>query len=130
MRALQVPDGYWDHPRMRQALLTRDVAGIYHLLQRVGISQRRIAAWTEQSQSEISEILAGRQVNSYDVLSRIQQGLGIPAGRMGMQYDLETLVILGPSHPQWQHVPEPLRLRPEVSAIEAVIYGTEGPYWD
>jgi len=125
----QVPEGYWDRPVVRQALLARDVAGIYRLLQRVGISQRRIAAWTEQSQSEISEILAGRQVSSYEVLSRIQVGLGIPPGRMGLLYDLETLTILGPSHPQWASVPEPFRLR-EVTPMETVIYNTPGPYWD
>jgi hypothetical protein len=56
---------------MREALARRDMAAVYRLLQRYGMSQRRIAAWTEQSQSEISEILGGRQVTaaSYDVLS-------------------------------------------------------------
>lgn len=57
--------------RMRAVLAERDVAGVYRLLTRHGISQREIAAATGQSQSEISEILKGRQVQAYDVLVRI-----------------------------------------------------------
>jgi tetratricopeptide (TPR) repeat protein len=37
--------------------------------------------------SEVSEILKGRQVMSYDVLVRIAEGLGIPRGLMGLAYD-------------------------------------------
>jgi transcriptional regulator with XRE-family HTH domain len=39
------------------------------------------------SQSEVSEILKGRQVMSHDVLVRIAEGLGIPRGLMGLAYD-------------------------------------------
>jgi hypothetical protein len=74
---------------MRRKLAERDIAGVYELLQHRGISQRRIAAQTGQSQSEISEILAGRHVRSYDVLVRIAQGLGVPRGHMGLAYDTE-----------------------------------------
>ncbi|GII77312.1 XRE family transcriptional regulator [Sphaerisporangium rufum] len=77
----------WERPAMRQALASRDIAGVYQLLQRVGVSQRRIAALTGQSQSEISEILNGRQVMAYDVLVRIADGLGVPRGYMGLAYD-------------------------------------------
>jgi transcriptional regulator with XRE-family HTH domain len=43
------------------------------------VAQRRIAAITDQSQSEVSEIIAGRRVVvSYDVLVRISDGLGVP----------------------------------------------------
>jgi transcriptional regulator with XRE-family HTH domain len=59
-------------------------------LQRYGISQRRIAALTTQSQSEISEILAGRRVVSYDVLVRIADGLRVPRGWMGLAYEEEA----------------------------------------
>ena len=68
---------------MRAALAARDIAAVFRLLQRVGVSQRRIAALTGQSQSEISEILAGRQVVSYDVLTRIADGLGVARGSSG-----------------------------------------------
>jgi hypothetical protein len=44
----------WERPAMRRALAERDVATVYLMLQRIGVSQRRIAALTGQSQSEIS----------------------------------------------------------------------------
>ena len=83
----------WSRPDMRLALANRDVAAMYRILQRHGVSQRRIAAATEQSQSEISEILAGRHVCSYDVLARIAEGLSIPRGRMGLAYDDDTAAM-------------------------------------
>lgn len=48
------------------------------LLQRVGVSQREIARRTGQSQSEVSEIVRGRQVRDVTVLERICDGLGVP----------------------------------------------------
>jgi transcriptional regulator with XRE-family HTH domain len=80
----------WERPQMRQALFIRDMATVYRLLQRIGISQRHIASLTAQSQSEISEILKGRQVMAYDVLGRIADGLGIPRGYMGLAYDASS----------------------------------------
>ncbi|MEO3807503.1 helix-turn-helix transcriptional regulator [Sphaerisporangium sp. B11E5] len=77
----------WERPAMRRALAERDVATVYLLLQHSGVSQRRLAALTGQSQSEISEILNGRQVMAYDVLVRIADGLGVPRGYMGLAYD-------------------------------------------
>src|SRR5262245_47700669 len=56
----RVPAIVWARPDMRQRLSERDVAGVYRLLQSHGVSQRAIAASTGQSQSEVSEILAGR----------------------------------------------------------------------
>jgi transcriptional regulator with XRE-family HTH domain len=69
---------------MQRALSERDIATMFRILSRHGISQRQIAALTGQSQSEISEILGGRRVLSYDVLTRIADGLGIPRGLMGL----------------------------------------------
>ncbi|HEU4425688.1 MAG TPA: helix-turn-helix domain-containing protein [Pilimelia sp.] len=77
----------WERRDVRAALAVRDIAAVFRLLQHVGVSQRRIAALTSQSQSEISEILSGRQVMAYDVLARIADGLGIPRGSMGLAYD-------------------------------------------
>lgn len=82
----------WDHRDMRDALASRDVSGVYRLLRREGVSQRQIAAQTGQSQSEVSEILKGRQVMAYDVLARIADGLGVPRGYMGLAYDNATAV--------------------------------------
>ncbi|GII06261.1 XRE family transcriptional regulator [Planomonospora parontospora subsp. parontospora] len=86
----------WESPQMRQALSVRDMATVYRLLQRIGISQHRIAALTAQSQSEISEILKGRQVMAYEVLARIADGLGIPRGFMGLAYDACAGSLAGP----------------------------------
>ncbi|HEY4019498.1 MAG TPA: helix-turn-helix domain-containing protein [Pseudonocardiaceae bacterium] len=77
---------------MRDALSTRDISAVYRLLRKQGISQRQIAASTGQSQSEVSEILKGRQVMAYDVLARIADGLSIPRGYMGLAYDQGTEV--------------------------------------
>jgi transcriptional regulator with XRE-family HTH domain len=80
---------------MRQALATRDIAAIFRILSAYGMPQRQIAAMTEQSQSEISEILAGRTVIAYDLLARIADGLGIPRGYMGLAYDESTAPLVG-----------------------------------
>ncbi|WP_132877134.1 helix-turn-helix domain-containing protein [Tamaricihabitans halophyticus] len=77
---------------MRAALANREVSAVYRQLRKVGISQRQIAAMTGQSQSEVSEILKGRQVMAYDVLARIAEGLGVPRGYMGLAYDPATAV--------------------------------------
>src|SRR5262245_34831546 len=74
----------WQRPDMRRALASRDIAAVYKLLQRYGVSQRKIAALTGQLQSEISELIGGRHVVAYDVLVRIADGLGVPRGWMGL----------------------------------------------
>ena len=91
----QIDPGLWLRADMRAVLAARDIAGVFRLLQRVGVSQRRIAALTGQSQSEISEILGGRQVVSYDVLTRIADGLGVPRGQLGLAYDDLTAQLVG-----------------------------------
>jgi len=95
----QVDPGLWLRADMRAVLAARDIAGVFRLLQRVGVSQRRIAALTGQSQSEISEILGGRQVVSYDVLARIADGLGVPRGQLGLAYDDLTAQMVGEPMP-------------------------------
>jgi transcriptional regulator with XRE-family HTH domain len=82
----------WEKQEMRNALAAREVSTVYRLLRRTGVSQRQIAAMTGQSQSEVSEILKGRQVMAYDVLARIADGLGVPRGYMGLAYDEVTAV--------------------------------------
>ncbi|HEV2780334.1 MAG TPA: helix-turn-helix transcriptional regulator, partial [Actinophytocola sp.] len=72
-----IPPEEWEKPEMRSALAAREVSTVYRLLRRTGVSQRQIAALTGQSQSEVSEILKGRQVMAYDVLARIADGLGV-----------------------------------------------------
>ena len=91
----RIESSLWNRSDMRTALATRDIAVVFRLLQRAGVSQRRIAALTGQSQSEISEILSGRQVVSYDVLARIADGLGVPRGHLGLAYDDATAQLVG-----------------------------------
>lgn len=91
-----IPAAVWDDPLMRAALRDRDIGGVFVLLRRHGVSQRRISALTGQGQSEVSEICNGRQVMAYDVLARIGAGLGVPPGLMGLAYtpDTETSAAL------------------------------------
>jgi hypothetical protein len=82
----------WQHKDMRRFLAARDIRAVYRLLQQYGVSQRAIAARTGQSQSEISEIIAGfRRVISYDLLERIAIGLDIPRGWMGLAYGVDLV---------------------------------------
>lgn len=106
-RGLAITDvPVWERRDMRQALAARDVGMVYRLLQSHGVSQRRIAAATDQTQSEISEILAGRRVVvAYDLLSRIADGLEIPRGRMGLAYDDATAALVGGTEPTRTRMP-------------------------
>ncbi|GLZ32455.1 XRE family transcriptional regulator [Lentzea sp. NBRC 105346] len=71
---------------MRRALARRDIGAVYRLVCAAGASQRRIADLVGQSPSEVSEILAGRAVRTYDVLARIADGLGIPREYLGLAH--------------------------------------------
>jgi len=77
----------WDDPDMRVALARHDIGEVYRRLAAAGIKQRRIADLTGQSQSEVSAIVQGRPVQSYDLLVRIADGLGVPRGWMGLGHD-------------------------------------------
>ncbi len=77
---------FFDSDEMRAAFSARDIGTVYRLLRRQGVSQRRIAHLTGQSQSEVCEILQGRQVLNVRVLERIADGLGIPRARLGVSY--------------------------------------------
>jgi transcriptional regulator with XRE-family HTH domain len=79
-----VDPAVWRRDDMLAALAARDIAAVYRILQRFGVSQQKIANRTGQSQSEVSEILAGRRVISYDVLARIADGLGIRRELVGL----------------------------------------------
>ncbi|MGH4011005.1 MAG: helix-turn-helix transcriptional regulator [Pseudonocardiaceae bacterium] len=71
----------------RHSLAARDITAVFRILRDAGVSQLRIARATGQRQSEISEIVSGRQVQSVAVLERIADGLGVPRGWMGLAYD-------------------------------------------
>ena len=80
----------WRRGDMRRALSTRDLAEVFRLLHRVGLSQRTIATMTGLSPSEVYEIMHGRQMMAYGALCRIGDGLGVPRGWLGLAYDLDT----------------------------------------
>jgi transcriptional regulator with XRE-family HTH domain len=73
---------------VRQVLAGLDIGALYRVLgAEAGISQRQIAARTGQSQSEVSEIVAGhRRVESHRVLVRIADSLDIPPEFMGLSW--------------------------------------------
>lgn len=70
----------------RSALARRDIAAVFGILRDAGVSQVHIARATGQRQSEVSEIIASRQVQSVPLLERIADGLGAPRGWMGLAY--------------------------------------------
>ncbi|MFL6146662.1 MAG: helix-turn-helix domain-containing protein [Pseudonocardiaceae bacterium] len=83
---MTIDPAWWERPDLRAALAVRDIGAVYRALADLGVSQRRIAALTGQSQSEVSEILSGRRVIAYEVLERIAEGLGIPREMMGLSW--------------------------------------------
>jgi hypothetical protein len=93
-RSDPIPAELFETPVMRAAFARRDIATVVKRLQSSGISQRRIGAWTGQSQSEISEILNGRRIMSVGVLDGIAAGFGVPPSWLGLGYDRETQELL------------------------------------
>lgn len=78
---------WYQRPEVLPVLASRDIGALYRLLGKdTGLTQRQIAAYTGQSQSEVSEIFKGRRVIAYDVHERIATGLGIPPELMGMSW--------------------------------------------
>jgi transcriptional regulator with XRE-family HTH domain len=78
---------WYQRPEVRPVLASRDIGALYRLLSNdAGLTQRQIAAYTGQSQSEVSEIFKGRRVIAYDVYERIATGLGIPPELMGLSW--------------------------------------------
>jgi transcriptional regulator with XRE-family HTH domain/tetratricopeptide (TPR) repeat protein len=77
----------------RRALAQRDIAAVYRMLRDAGISQASIAQATGQKQSEVSEIISGRQVQSVVLLARIADGLGVPRGWMGLAYEPDSTPV-------------------------------------
>jgi transcriptional regulator with XRE-family HTH domain len=81
---------WYERPEARAALSARDIGEVYRLLQQEGVSQREIARRTGQSQSEVSEILHGRQVRDVELLERIADGLSVPRAYLRLLDDPEN----------------------------------------
>jgi predicted XRE-type DNA-binding protein len=56
---------------MRVALARRDIQAVFEHLQKYGVSQRRIAHFTRQTQSEISDIVLGRRGDRITIRARV-----------------------------------------------------------
>ncbi|UOZ09085.1 MULTISPECIES: helix-turn-helix transcriptional regulator [unclassified Amycolatopsis] len=130
-----VPADAWEQPEMRAALAAREISAVYRLLRKHGVSQRQIAAMTGQSQSEVSEILKGRQVMAYDVLTRIADGLGVPRGYMGLAYDEATAIrVVGSADGQQAEEDESVKRRRFLAhaaqvTMGAAVFGPESGTW-
>jgi transcriptional regulator with XRE-family HTH domain len=107
----------WQDRAVRRAIATRDIAVVYRCLVAAGVTQRWIADAVGQSQSEVSEILAGRQVQSYDVLIRVADGLGVPRGWMSLAYDASS-----PSMPSDEEVDEDVKRRNLLAVAGTVLF--------
>jgi hypothetical protein len=75
----------------RRALGKRSVVQVYRLLVEGGISRDLIAERTGQPKSEVEEILAGEEVNDYDMLVSITVGLGLHRAAMGLSFGDDAL---------------------------------------
>ncbi len=102
---------------MRTALAQRDIGRVYELLTAAGISQHGIARLTRQSQSEVSEILSGRQVKQVDVLERICDGLGAERGWMRLADDSGRSAYARGDEAVWEAVTEEMKRRVVLALI-------------
>jgi hypothetical protein len=75
----------------RRALSRRDVVQVYRLLIEGGLSCELVAELTGQHVSEVAEILAGSQVNDYDMLVCIAAGLGLHRAAIGLSFGDDAL---------------------------------------
>ncbi len=76
-----IPDSLWQRPQMTQALTSRDIRAVFHLLrQYTGASQTQIAIACGMTQGKVSETMkkGGRQVTTLEVFERIADGLHMP----------------------------------------------------
>ena len=110
----------YERENMRRILAERDIAALYRVLKDAGVTQRRIAELTGQSQSEVSEILAGRRVKQVDVLERICDGLGIERGWMRLApTDTERSAYAREDEAAWKAVTDEMRRRALLAAASA-----------
>jgi transcriptional regulator with XRE-family HTH domain len=110
---------------LRAALAGHDIGTVYRALQDLGLSQRQIAALTGQSQSEVFEILHGREVTDYRVLVRIAEGLGIPREWMGLSFGAYAGKIVAKGLPE--EVVEAMRRRVLLALAGITLVGKPVP---
>lgn len=114
-------------PTSRRALAQRDITAVYRMLRDAGVSQASIAHATGQKQSEVSEIISGRQVQSVVLLERIADGLGVPRGWMGLAHDPDTTLAVQ-QEPQTGDLSDTNLLRHAVTVLQGTpVLGPAAP---
>ncbi|MGB6164399.1 MAG: helix-turn-helix transcriptional regulator [Pseudonocardiaceae bacterium] len=104
---------FLDSDEVRAAVEALDIGALFRLAQRLGVTQRKIAELTDQSQSEVCAILKGRKVVNFFVLRRIADGFGISRARMFLGYGEE-----GPQAPSTgREVDAEVRRRAVIAAL-------------
>jgi transcriptional regulator with XRE-family HTH domain len=114
-------------PALRSALADRDISSLYRALQRAGVSQRIIAARTGQSQSEVSEILGGRRVQSVQLLERIVDGLGIARSAVGLVERENSVVAVPVTAIVVKPAASPVAPLPAAPAVTRTVTGQAPP---
>jgi transcriptional regulator with XRE-family HTH domain len=114
-----VDSALFDRDDMRRALATQDITTVYRILTDAGVGQRYLAELVGQTQSEVSDILHGRRVRSYDVLVRISEGLEVSRGSMGLAYGDEC----EGSEPLFEEVTEDMRRRALLAVGSTALFG-------
>lgn len=109
----------WPHPEMRRALREHDIATVFRMVMAAGVSQRVLAQSVGIAQSEVSEILAGRQVRAVAVLEKITTGLGIPRGYVGLAYTTGATADAEPP----PEVAEDVQRRRFLAAASQAVFG-------
>ncbi len=103
-------------PAILKACVSRDVSALFRLLRDGGMPQWQIADLVNMKQSEVSEIIKGRQVQSYDVLVRVCNGLDIPRGHMGLAYTGDE--------PEPEEVSEEVKRRALFGVASVALFGS------
>jgi len=78
---IEIPDEFWQHPDVLDALRRRDVGRLFILLNdATGISQTRLAIACDTTQPKISGYMRGvAKVEELEVFERIADGLNLPS---------------------------------------------------
>ena len=77
---IEIPDEFWQHPDVLDALRRRDIGRLFVLLNdATGVSQTRLAIACDTTQPKISGYMRGvAKVEELDVFERIADGLDMP----------------------------------------------------
>src|SRR5436190_8141022 len=80
LEPLRLPEDFWTHQDVCDALAERDFSLLFRLLARyVGASQTQLAIAVGMTQGQISTIMAGaRRITAIEVIERVLEGLAAP----------------------------------------------------